>query len=381
MDSLFATYASSDDEEDEQKPQLPASHPPSKPSLSLFSSLPKPQSSPSSSLFSSLSPPKPSFQTQKQESSTPTSSNSSALFSFLPPPKSQTTLDLPLPKRVVQFRPPVPQFSSRFDNDDDDNDDNEDKEEEERERKKRSQLGQDTSVKSFLSSMPTPKNSGSLGGLSGSSGSGRRSIVETEGATLAPLSGDVNGVDDEVGFVSNVENNQENLVGGSNLGSYEVGVAGDQGCYGSYGGYDANGSSSVSDYGSSYQGYGNYDSSNWYHASAGEIGSATTMGGVESIASLGGKKRKNQVPTEIVEVNQDELMKNRPKEDKSKLTGIAFGPSYQPASTKGKPSKLHKRKHQIGSLYFDMRQKEMEFAERRAKGFLTKAETQAKYGW
>lgn len=51
------------------------------------------------------------------------------------------------------------------------------------------------------------------------------------------------------------------------------------------------------------------------------------------------------------------------------------------SSAKGKPSKLHKRKHQIGSLYFDMKQKEMELAERRARGFLTKAETQGKYGW
>ena len=32
---------------------------------------------------------------------------------------------------------------------------------------------------------------------------------------------------------------------------------------------------------------------------------------------------------EILEVNQAELMKNRPREDKSKLTGLAFGPSYQ----------------------------------------------------
>lgn len=50
-------------------------------------------------------------------------------------------------------------------------------------------------------------------------------------------------------------------------------------------------------------------------------------------------------------------------------------------SAKEKPTKLHKRKHQIGSLLYDMRQKEMELAERRAKGFLTKAETHAKYGW
>lgn len=55
--------------------------------------------------------------------------------------------------------------------------------------------------------------------------------------------------------------------------------------------------------------------------------------------------------------------------------------SVKPVSTKGKPTKLHKRKHQIGSLYFDMKQKEMELQERRSKGFLTKAETQAKYGW
>nr|POF14618.1 hypothetical protein CFP56_64680 [Quercus suber] len=52
-------------------------------------------------------------------------------------------------------------------------------------------------------------------------------------------------------------------------------------------------------------------------------------------------------------------------------------PSEWPVSTKGKPTKLHKRKHQIGSLFYDMKQKEMELAERRAKGFLTKAETQA----
>lgn len=51
------------------------------------------------------------------------------------------------------------------------------------------------------------------------------------------------------------------------------------------------------------------------------------------------------------------------------------------SSQKGKPSKLQKRKHQIGSLYFDMRQKEMELTERRSKGMLTKKETQGKYGW
>uniref|UniRef100_A0A0A8YGP1 Proline-rich protein PRCC n=1 Tax=Arundo donax TaxID=35708 RepID=A0A0A8YGP1_ARUDO len=125
-----------------------------------------------------------------------------------------------------------------------------------------------------------------------------------------------------------------------------------------------------------------------YPGGYGHEAAATTFPPVQEpvlppvMGRIGGKRGRNDMPTEIVEVNQAELMKNRPKQDKSKLTGLAFGPSYQPApSAKGKPSKLHKRKHQIGSLYYDMKSKEMELAERRSKGILTKAETQAKYGW
>uniref|UniRef100_A0A803M8E7 Proline-rich protein PRCC n=2 Tax=Chenopodium quinoa TaxID=63459 RepID=A0A803M8E7_CHEQI len=226
--------------------------------------------------------------------------------------------------------------------------------------------------------MPTPKNSGqnSLGALPPSLGAGRRSIVETEGPMSVSGSSEVNGVNSEVGFDPNVGSNQQNLVEESYNYNYGVGVAGDQSQ--GYANYDAYGSSS-SDYNGGYQGY---DSSNWYNgASAEEMASTMAVSGVDSFASLGGRRRKDQPPAEIIEVKQDELMKNRPTEDKSKLTGIAFGPSYQPASTKGKPSKQHKRKHQISALYFDMKQKEMELSERRAKGFLTKAETQAKYGW
>lgn len=59
-----------------------------------------------------------------------------------------------------------------------------------------------------------------------------------------------------------------------------------------------------------------------------------------------------------------------------------MGNVLQPAaSNKDKPSKIHRRKHQIGALYFDMKQNEMNLLDRRAKGNLTKAETQAKYGW
>ncbi|CAO2841972.1 unnamed protein product [Amaranthus hypochondriacus] len=374
MDSLLANYASSD-EDDEQTPQPQSSI---KPSLSLFSSLPKPQSS--SSKFPSLPPPKSSSQLPKQQDS---SLKSSSLFSNLPPPKSDTTTDLPIPlpnpKRVVQFRPPVPLPSSNL-NQDDEDDEEDEEDEKEKERNKQREISYDTSVKSFLSSMPTPKSSG-LGSAPFALGSGRKSIVETEVPSSAPSNSDHNEVTNGMGFGSNVESNQEHSVDGTNVYGYaEVGVVGDQ-AYASYGGYNAYGSS-TSDYGSSYEGYGHYDSSNnWYNASSGDSGGSLMPAAVESFSSLGGKRRRDQPPPEVIEVKQDELMKNRPKEDKSKLTGIAFGPSYQPVSNKGKPSKLHKRKHQIGSLYFDMRQKEMELQERRAKGFLTKAETQAKYGW
>ncbi|KAE8710368.1 poly(rC)-binding protein 3-like [Hibiscus syriacus] len=134
--------------------------------------------------------------------------------------------------------------------------------------------------------------------------------------------------------------------------------------------------------------YGSYESANYnvQYENNWADGSATTMLPEPSrMAELGvkvkGKRGRNEIPTEIFEVKQDELMKNRPREDQGKMTGIAFGPSYQPASSKGKPTKLHKRKHQIGSLYFDMKQKEMELQERRSRGLLTKADTQAKYGW
>ncbi|KAK1322794.1 hypothetical protein QJS10_CPA02g01561 [Acorus calamus] len=102
----------------------------------------------------------------------------------------------------------------------------------------------------------------------------------------------------------------------------------------------------------------------------------------ENLKRLGKRGRGGISVSETVVVRQADLMKDRPREDQLNATGIAFGPAYQPVSSaKGKPSKLHKRKHQIGSLYFDMKQKEMELEERRSKGFLTKAETQAKYGW
>ncbi|KAF6167490.1 hypothetical protein GIB67_031691, partial [Kingdonia uniflora] len=51
---------------------------------------------------------------------------------------------------------------------------------------------------------------------------------------------------------------------------------------------------------------------------------------VESVVNMSGigKRRKDVILDDIVEVKQDELMKNRSKEDHAKLTRIAFGPSY-----------------------------------------------------
>ncbi|MCO5580375.1 hypothetical protein L7F22_034242 [Adiantum nelumboides] len=55
----------------------------------------------------------------------------------------------------------------------------------------------------------------------------------------------------------------------------------------------------------------------------------------------------------ILEVKQADLTSINVQEDQLRTTGIAFEPAYKPM-----PSKLHRRKHQIKSLYFDMKQKE-----------------------
>ena len=223
----------------------------------------------------------------------------------------------------------MPQLSKDEDDDEDD-----EEVEEEREKKRRRQLAQDTSVKSFLSSMPVPKNSAAStlgGGAAPSSGSGRRSIIETETSEPAASGSDASGVNSEVSYDSNVGNNQGNWDYGSYAYSDEVAVAGDQ-SYAGCGGYSAYVSSG------GYDNFGNYVhcDAGWHDASAGAVApdasgamASVTSGSVESLVSVDGKRRKGQVPTEIVEVKQEELIKNRPREDHSKLTGIAFGPSYQ----------------------------------------------------
>ncbi|GMI84215.1 hypothetical protein like AT2G19270 [Hibiscus trionum] len=427
MDSLLANYASSDDEEPQQIIHPPTTKNPSLPppkSSSFFSSLPQPKQSlkrdddGGGKVASDI--PKPSI---------PNPKNTPKLFSHLPQPKSQTPQPQQLPnppiaKRIVQFKPPIIP-SSHVDSDDDDDDE----EEERRKRRESENLSQGPSVKSFLSSIPAPRNSTTLG-VAPSSGSGRRSIIETNQVRTSTSST----VEDksEASINHNAPNysnydmgtdaNAGNSMNYSNYANYDMGSdanAGDSMNYSNYENYqssvDQNSGNYVSnDLGSdkniggyaNYADYSSYQSSSDPNIGTGDVattygsygnyhaqyennwadGSAATMLPDSSVmAELGvkvkGKRGRNDIPTEIVEVKQDELMKNRPREDQVKMTGIAFGPAYQPATSKGKPTKLHKRKHQIGSLYFDMRQKETELQERRSRGLLTKAETQAKYGW
>ncbi|KAK0572328.1 hypothetical protein LWI29_029880 [Acer saccharum] len=378
MESLLANYASSDEEE--EQPKITAF--PTTKASSLFSSLPQPKQ-----LLKN-----PKTETHQQDSNKPTSNSTkpSSIFNSLPQPKSIT----PKPsttKRVVKFMPPIIKSNSI---DDEDNDDEDDEEKERNKRKESRYVDQSSSVTSFLSSIPAPKSSSTLGVLPSGSGSGRRSIIETEVPALSSSgltansesSTDQNEVNyasydtgggQSVGNYANYEAGNHQSV--ENYANYEVGSDQNVGNYVNYNSYhsgiDQNMQSSGD--GSSNVNYGDYNG----YGDNGQYASASMVQETTGAVAVPRKRGRNEIPADIVEVNQDELMKNRPREDQAKLTGIAFGPSYQAVSTKGKPSKLHKRKHQIGSLYYDMRQKETELTERRSKGFLTKAQTQAKYGW
>ncbi|KAM6554207.1 hypothetical protein CsatB_014969 [Cannabis sativa] len=387
MDSLLANYASSDDEEEDQpQPQSP-------PNPSSFSN--------ASSLFSSLPKPKPESSTSSGDSrtipkSTATVSNTSSLFSALPQPKPTSNLSSSQPnaKRVVQFKPPINPFLSGIDEEDDDE---EELAKKRRQRKEPESSSETSWGRSLLSTMPAAKNSVTLGALP-SSGSGRRAIVETEVSASASNSG-----------VSNVDTSYVNH---DNSGNYQMGVDQNSGNYAHQYGYENYGQGTDQNAGyyenynsgfdqnagvqhDGYESYGDYTQypNNWVDKSSAAAGVPEPEISDVSFSNFrSGKRGRNEIPTDIIEVKQDDLIKDRPREDQVKLTGIAFGPSYQvlysicflcfqPVSTKGKPTKLHKRKHQIGSLYFDMKQKEMELSERRSKGLLTKAETHAKYGW
>ncbi|KAL3517898.1 hypothetical protein ACH5RR_020487 [Cinchona calisaya] len=359
--------------------------------------IPKPKSS--SSLFSSLPQPK--------------SFSSSSFFSLPQPTKTHNQISGPSQsavKRVVQFRPPPINPSNNVSNEDEDDED------EEKEEKKQPAV-QTESVKTFLSSiLPAPRNSATLGALPSASGTGRRSIIDADVPGLKDSKVVNSGKGSEVGVVSTNVGTYEGQSGNDQMplsssggvssdssgyaaigggGDYSSWVSGSENYanYAGYGGYETSsvagdyqnwggGNGDSVNYSGDYGNYVNYGQceSNWDDGST-ATAAPEGSGLAENALRVSGKRGRNSVPQEIVEVKQDDLMKNRPREDQVKVTGIAFGPAYQPTSSKGKPSKLQKRKHQIGSLYFDMKQKETELSERRAKGFLTKAQTQGKYGW
>ncbi|KAJ0254226.1 hypothetical protein HA466_0107620 [Hirschfeldia incana] len=376
MDSLVASYASSDEEEEPQpRPQSLTV----KSSSSLFSAIPQPNQSRSSK-----------DEAFNSSSSTTTRGKSSSFLSSLPPPKSSTSRQQnpspSLPKRVVQIKLPVNPRPSDLDDEDDE-------EEEEKARKKRKQMesaaaaANNSSVKSFLSAMPAPKSSQALGALpslGSGSGTGRRSILETATPAITKST-------DQTQSFSSSETQTEQVAGVvdnyyTGYGGYEQNPSGNVDAFG-YGGYEQNSSGS-----GDVSGYVGYDSGGYGGGNAWNVGGGGgfegTTGVPEAFMAMDsgarrGRRGRNDFPTEIVEVKQDELMKNRPRVDQVKSTGIAFGPAYQPesSSSKGKVSKLHKRKHQITALFMDMKHKESELSERRSKGLLTKAETQAKYGW
>ncbi|KAG2323502.1 hypothetical protein Bca52824_016715 [Brassica carinata] len=355
MDSLVASYASSDEEEEPQPPTQ---------SLTVKSS-----SSSSSSFFSAIPQPNQSRASKDEAFNSSSSTPGKSFLSSLPPPKSSTSRQQnpspSLPKRVVQIKLPVNPRPTNLDDEDDE-------EEEEKSRKKRRQMesaaaaANNSSVKSFLSAMPAPKSSQTLGALpslGSGSGTGRRSILETETPAISQST------DQTQSFCSSEAEQVDNY--------YEQNPGGNLDAFG-YGGYEQNSSGSGSGDASGYGG-GNAWNGGGFEGTTGVPEAFIAM----DSGARRGRRGRNDFPTDIVEVKMDELMKNRPRVDQVKSTGIAFGPAYQPesSSSKGKVSKLHKRKHQITALFMDMKHKESELAERRSKGLLTKAETQAKYGW
>eukprot|EP00238_Polyblepharides_amylifera_P010105 CAMPEP_0196594082 /NCGR_PEP_ID=MMETSP1081-20130531/77323_1 /TAXON_ID=36882 /ORGANISM="Pyramimonas amylifera, Strain CCMP720" /LENGTH=353 /DNA_ID=CAMNT_0041918243 /DNA_START=214 /DNA_END=1272 /DNA_ORIENTATION=- len=93
--------------------------------------------------------------------------------------------------------------------------------------------------------------------------------------------------------------------------------------------------------------------------------------------------KKMEMP-QMMEVAADSLTELTRPVDPMSETGKAFGPQYAAELKKqagAKPDKQFRRKHQIGSLYYDAKVRELELLENRAKGMKSRSETQGKYGW
>eukprot|EP00240_Pyramimonas_obovata_P003711 CAMPEP_0118929754 /NCGR_PEP_ID=MMETSP1169-20130426/6663_1 /TAXON_ID=36882 /ORGANISM="Pyramimonas obovata, Strain CCMP722" /LENGTH=350 /DNA_ID=CAMNT_0006872003 /DNA_START=172 /DNA_END=1224 /DNA_ORIENTATION=- len=95
--------------------------------------------------------------------------------------------------------------------------------------------------------------------------------------------------------------------------------------------------------------------------------------------------KKMAVP-QMVEVKQSTLTTSaRPMETMAEVgVATAFGPQYAAKLKKeagAKPDQLLRRKHQIGSLYYDAKVRELEMFENKSKGMKSRSQTQGKYGW
>jgi proline-rich protein PRCC len=324
----------------------------------------------------------------------------SSLFARLPPAASSKLSfeNLPRPstskRQVVEFKPPINYALLETTEEDD----------LERSRK-RSKLSKDSdgaketkNAGGLMSFLPPPKNNLGAGAALGGGGShgSRRTVMETASDPYK-IANEVNSNSGNITHkVGKVEVNVERPTMGASNSPYEVEPV-DQSGEGFYAqpeiGYqDYNPQQLyVDNRHGNHDGYSvgsGYDEQSWQYPEAnahpGAGGQSSQGQGVlAEVMKKERRKGRDEPPPQMIEVKQADLTGgSKVREDQMRSTGIAFGPTYKPAaSNKDKPSKLHRRKHQIGALYFDMKQNEMNLLDRRAKGNLTKAETQAKYGW
>eukprot|EP00897_Mesotaenium_endlicherianum_P005066 jgi/Mesen1/4588/ME000232S03843 len=407
---------------------------------SLFSSLPAPRfesDRPSVQEMSSRDVPKvggigsSSIPGAHKTSVTPTSESSvfpttqpeakpALFFSTLPKPKGPDIVK----KKVVSFRPPV--NMAVLDTPDDEEDEIRAKKRAKAESAAAAHREGKTGLAAFL---PAPKHSlgvgAALGG--GAASGGRRAIMEVNQSALGgsagssfvqseatSLAGPQQSVPGPGGAAAafNREEDGSHYVHPSSQYAVRYDDQGPPQMYpsaeshpgfaeayqggGAYGGNEHYQATAGRDYGASlgghysaHQGYQGSGTAQQAHQAQHSYSTAGMRAGAPPVHEdplekvlASEKRRGNASLPQFKEVKQSELTGGGVREDQLRATGIAFGPAYQPVSTsKDKPSKAHRRKHQIGSLYFDMKQKEMETMDKRAKGLMSKSETHAKYGW
>ncbi|KAG6554517.1 hypothetical protein Mapa_003896 [Marchantia paleacea] len=339
-----------------------------------------------------------------EETSPEAKEKPSSLFTKLPPPSSTrfSLASLPPPsmlkKKTVEFKPPI-NLSALESADVDDLE----------RRTKRSKVsevsktGEEAKVGGLAALLPPPKNSLgaglAFGGGGGGSG-GRRTAMET--ASVSKSTKELNytrpNTSQKEGCNAGPQlmgNSSETQVTVNPTTQYHYSAQPGQGHRAPENGFSQSelrtpeGHFEQEQYtaaGACYTG-GHQGHSSWQYAdSCGVVSEPSSANSVPDplgeVLQRERRKGKNEPPPQVIEVKQADLTAGRLREDQLRTTGIAFGPNYQPVSSgKDKPSKIHRRKHQIGALYFDMKSKEMEMLDRRSKGNLTKAETQAKYGW